>query len=158
MTAKGKKRKRTRGKPLRKDWQMNNQKIMEVYMKLAARKRRAPTIIEIAEASGYRRQTVSEHLEYITLTEVLPSAKLYAHKVINGIAKAAAAGDAAAARLYFQLVFGWTDKSEGSFALPPGSINVTIIEAPKDQLESAQIVEPSPSQEVTDAEVTIVES
>ena len=98
----------------RSDWESNHARIQSNYLTLFNELGRQPTLQEVADRCNISRNTVWRHCRELTLEHFRPSARLHAHKVITGLIAAGSKGDASAAKLYFQLVFGWGGKGEVS--------------------------------------------
>lgn len=91
-------------------WENNQQIISEAYFELIKENNRPPTLGAIAKKTGISRQTVCEHIKTInvdTLSTKTPH-RLLAERVIMQLAKN---GDAASAKLLFQLLLGYNEKS-----------------------------------------------
>lgn len=92
---------------------------------------------EVAERCNLSRNTVWRHSDGLKLEEVAAQFKLRATRVLHAIALAAEKGDAACARLYAQLVFGWRESHEitGAGGGPIQSIEVVIVRTDKVPVE-----------------------
>jgi hypothetical protein len=95
-------------------WEKNHELILNTYWQLRSQNpMKRPTNSEIARISGLSRVTVIKHMQSLTLTdESMNEHKKYRDDVIYGLALKAQEGDAAAAKLYFEIVYGWTPKTE----------------------------------------------
>lgn len=95
-----------------KRWTKNHEIIKASFLKLYSKLKKLPTQQEIADDCKVSRITVNKHLKDLSLNDISPLFKLKADRVINGIAKKAETGDAPSAKLFFQIVFGWQEKSK----------------------------------------------
>lgn len=96
-------------------WEENHTKIFEAYYKLfknVARSGKIPSLSEIANDSGVTRQTIAKHIQNLKLNELSPKHKLRVDKILNGLSRKAERGDVSAAKLYMQIVWGWTEKTQ----------------------------------------------
>lgn len=71
-----------------------------------------PTQAEVAKACGVTEKTVNTHLHAVNLNEIIPPFKVFGTDILRGLAEKAEAGDAAAARLFFFLVFDKVERKE----------------------------------------------
>lgn len=81
--------------------------IHDSFLRLFKRLQRPPSQHEIASDCGLSRTTIQRHVKKTGITDFAPNFKLRAERVLHGITNSAEEGNVAAARLYFELVFGW---------------------------------------------------
>lgn len=73
---------------------------------------RVPTIGEIAERCGLHRCTVTEHMRFLKFDPLETPARLLTDEVLIGMARAGMKGNSGAAKLFMQIVHGWTERTE----------------------------------------------
>lgn len=95
----------------RADWERNQRIIEEALFEHLKSKKRAPTISELAEVTGFDYNTVDKHLEHCTLDECAKPLKPMAGRIMAGQAQAAYAGNPAAAKLFFQVTHHFKEES-----------------------------------------------
>ena len=115
-----------------KTWEQNHQLIQDVYLQLLKKHQKIPTIQKIADESKLSYRTTQKHLKELKLSDITPKAKIRAENVLMGITKKAELGDPSAAKLYFQLIFGWTEKQLVEHSFDMGKIDLS--ELSDDQL------------------------
>jgi len=98
----------------RKDAEFNRQTVRTAF--IAALKEtggRRPTVKELCKASGLSSKTIISHLETIDINGVVdPSFKILSDDVILAVYRSAMKGNPTSAKLWFQLVHGWSEKTE----------------------------------------------
>ena len=95
-----------------KAYYKNHAAIKATYMKILKDQHRMPTQKEVSEILGLTTATLSTHLRSVNLGELVEPFKLLGSDVLVGLQERAEGGDAAAARLFFMLVFDWSEKHE----------------------------------------------
>jgi hypothetical protein len=91
----------------RTDWERNHGLIRDAMLKLIdEQKGKLPSQDEIADRAGLARVTVQRHMKEMDLSSIARPFRVLADTVLLGLANKAVRGDAAAAKLYFQLTFG----------------------------------------------------
>lgn len=96
---------------VRTDYVLNHVKITEAFNNYINEHNRFPSNVELGELTGYSEKTIRKHLADRGLQDYLEPAKLLAGNVLLGLVKRAVdTGSPSATKLYFQLVFGWSDK------------------------------------------------
>ena len=113
-----------------KIWEEYHQLIQDTYLQLLETGQRIPTIQKIADKSGVSYKTVQKHLKELKLSDITPKAKIRSENVLAGITKKAESGDAPAAKLYFQLIFGWSERQIFEFDMK----KIDLSELTDDQL------------------------
>ena len=97
---------------IRRDYIATDEKIKNMYLSIIKEEKRLPSQTEVADRCHLARQTVNEHLNKIDLTELTRPFKVFGSHVLMGLGKKAMGGDAQAAKLYFALIFEWSEKTE----------------------------------------------
>ena len=97
---------------MRKDYALLDQKIKAAYISCIEETKQIPTEMHIAEICGTTQATVSKHLNAIDLSELISPFKIFGNDVLLGLRDRAYKGDAQAAKLFFMLVYDWTEKTE----------------------------------------------
>jgi hypothetical protein len=97
---------------MRKDYALLDQKIKAAYVAAIKDTKEIPTETYIAEVCGTSQQTVSKHLTNINLDELVRPFKIFGNDVLMGLRNRASKGDAQAAKLFFMLVFDYSEKTE----------------------------------------------
>lgn len=94
-------------------WERNHESIMEAYWKLRSESPlKTPSNTAIAQLSGLSRPTVIKHMREMELSDGATQIKKFRDDVLNAVSLKAIQGDVLAAKLYFQLAYGWTEKTE----------------------------------------------
>lgn len=124
----------TNGKSVEKraDWEQNQQVLQAAYIELLRENGgKRPTVVSVAERAGIATSTAYRHCRHITLEPFVQEAKLHTQAVLDGIIEAASRGDAANARLFFQLVYNWKapETVGGSMVPPPSEIIIHVADA-----------------------------
>jgi hypothetical protein len=98
---------------MRKDYALLDQKIKNAYIdEIKKAKGQIPSEAHIAEICGSTQATVSKHLTNINLDELIRPFKIFGNDVLLGLRNRASKGDAQAAKLFFMLVFDYSEKTE----------------------------------------------
>jgi hypothetical protein len=90
----------------------NEALIKAAYMKVLKEQKRMPTLIEVGEMCHISSETVRQHLKAIDINDLIEPFKLMGSNVLQGLTERAEAGDAAAARLFFFLIFDKVERKE----------------------------------------------
>jgi hypothetical protein len=90
----------------------NEALIKAAYMKVLKEQKRMPTLIEVGEMCHISSETVRLHLKAIDINDLIEPFKLMGSNVLQGLTERAEAGDAAAARLFFFLIFDKVERKE----------------------------------------------
>lgn len=98
----------------RRDVEFNREAVRRAFLNaLKQTNGRRPTVKELSEASGLSSKTIISHLETIDIRGVAdPSFKILSDDVILAVYRSAMKGNPTSAKLWFQLVHGWTEKTE----------------------------------------------
>ena len=117
-------------KPRRKDWIENQNRLEEAYGRyIKENEGRSPSLVKLAEITGISREKVSKHLKELDLSSVIgnSAARFAANAVFTGLAKKGAAGDANAAKLFFQVGYGYKESHDiTSDDMPIGQGNTNV--------------------------------
>lgn len=97
---------------MRKDFVLLNQRIKDTYREYIKEHKQIPTQTQVAEICGVSQITISRHFTKIDLNDLVQPFKIFGDDVLMGLRIKAMKGDAAAAKLYFMLVYDWNDKYE----------------------------------------------
>jgi hypothetical protein len=97
---------------MRKDYALLDQKIKNAYVEHIKATKEIPTEAQIAKICGTTQATVSKHITNINLDELVRPFKIFGNDVLLGLRNRAAKGDAQAAKLFFALVYDYSEKIE----------------------------------------------
>ena len=97
---------------MRKDFILLNQQIKDAYREYIIAHKQIPTQTQVAEICGVTQVTVSKHFTKIDLSEIVQPFKIFGDDILMGLRAKASKGDPQAAKLFFMLVYDWTEKSE----------------------------------------------
>ena len=92
-------------------WEKNHIIIQNAFVDLYKKLGKPPTNPQIAEECQLSVPTVQKHFKDLKLDNITPQLKARATRVLHGIANKGEKGDASCAKLFFQLVFGWSEKT-----------------------------------------------
>jgi hypothetical protein len=97
----------------RLDWERNHIKLTHAYLDIVKETKTVPTLKELKEKTGISFNIISKHLREMDLDRLTTASshKLLANNIIMGLASKGASGDPFAAKLYFQIMFGFSEKS-----------------------------------------------
>jgi hypothetical protein len=90
----------------------NEALIKAAYTKVLKDQKRMPTLVEVGEMCHISSETVRQHLKAIDINDLIEPFKLMGSNVLQGLTERAEAGDAAAARLFFFLIFDKVERKE----------------------------------------------
>ena len=96
-------------KKQRIDFEFNQAKIQEAFIKFFSKKKRRPTISELAEYSGLSEKTIFRHLKKLGIQEFLDTYKVLTDNVIMSLYNSTKDGKAAEVKLWMQIVEGWKE-------------------------------------------------
>lgn len=85
----------------------NNQAITKAMHTFIEKNGKMPSMIELSASTGISRQTISKHLDDLSLTNSIKKYRLMSDKVMDSLLQACDQGNAQAVKLYYQLVWGW---------------------------------------------------
>jgi hypothetical protein len=97
---------------MRKDFLLLNQRIKDTYRDYIKQHKQIPTQTQVADICGVTQVTISKHFTKIDLSEIVQPFKIFGDDILMGLRAKAMKGDAAAAKLYFMLVYDWNEKTE----------------------------------------------
>lgn len=97
---------------MRKDFILLNQKIKDAYIEYIKLHKQIPTQTQVAKICGVTQVTVSKHFTKIDLNELVQPFKIFGDDILMGLRYKASKGDAQAAKLFFMLVYDWSEKME----------------------------------------------
>ena len=95
-----------------RDYQQTEEMIKKAYMSVIKEKKRMPSQGEVAKIVGVSRVTVNKHLNSIDLSKLVQPYRLFGNEVLTGLMKKASEGDTQAAKLFFMLIYDWSEKTE----------------------------------------------
>jgi hypothetical protein len=97
---------------MRKDFLILNQRIKEAYRDYIKEHKQIPSQTQVAKICDVTQATISKHFTKINLDELVKPFKIFGDDILMGLRAKAMKGDAAAAKLYFMLVYDWQEKTE----------------------------------------------
>lgn len=97
-------------KERRKDYQAIDAQIKQAYFNYIKEHNKLPTQSQVAKILGISFPTVNKHLQAYSLEEITPQFKQFAPEVIFGLMNRAIKGESKAAKLFFHLVYDWSEK------------------------------------------------
>ncbi|MCK4527900.1 hypothetical protein KAW18_11060 [candidate division WOR-3 bacterium] len=89
-----------------------DERIKEAYKSIIKAEKRIPTQAEVAKRCDIAERTVIRHLEQINLTELVQPYRVLGNEVLSGLFKEAVGGNVSAMKLYFMLIYDWSEKQE----------------------------------------------
>lgn len=95
-----------------RDYQQTEELIKKAYLDTIKTEKRMPSQGEVAKIVGVTRETVNHHLNSIDLSKLVRPYRLFGNEVLTGLMKKASAGDTQAAKLFFMLIYDWSEKQE----------------------------------------------
>ena len=95
-----------------RDYQQTEEAIKKAYMDTIKTQKRMPSQSEVAKIVGVTRETVNHHLNSIDLSKLVQPYRLFGNEVLIGLMKKASGGDTQAAKLFFMLIYDWSEKQE----------------------------------------------
>ena len=93
-------------------YRKNDALIRAEYTRVLKETHKMPTQAQVAEECGITEKTVNTHLHAINFNDIVKPWKLFGSRVLQGLEEKASNGDAAAARLYFFLVYDKVERKE----------------------------------------------
>jgi len=97
---------------MRKDYILIDEQIKKAYKDIIKAEKRIPTQQEVADRCKISRDTVIKHFKRINIQDLIQPFKMFGNEVLIGLFKKAAAGDVQAIKLYFMLIYDWSEKQE----------------------------------------------
>lgn len=95
-----------------KTYYENRDKIKMEYARILREEKRMPTMNEVATNCKLNNKTISRYLNSIDLSELTAPFRVFGEDVINSLKNKALEGDFQSARLFFQIIFAWSEKHE----------------------------------------------
>lgn len=92
-------------------WDVNHVLIQDAFVLLFSKLSRQPTQKQISKESGLSQTTVQKHFKELKLESITPFLKIRGDKILNKMAAEGEDGNVAAAKLFLQVVFGWSEKT-----------------------------------------------
>jgi hypothetical protein len=117
----------------RLDWEDNHAVICEAYFTLLEEKGRRPTNKEVSELSGFSLPSIRSHLNDIAslkFEERFKDMKLLSPKLLSAMYKHGTKGKASCAKLFFQIVEGFSEKQDLSLKVD------ALRNMPREELEA----------------------
>ena len=99
-------------KDKREDYQIIDSNIKRAYFDYIKKNQKLPTQQQVAKILGITFKTVNKHLRNYSLDEITPQFKQFAPEVIFGLMNRAMKGESKAAKLFFHLVYDWSEKQD----------------------------------------------
>ena len=99
-------------KERRKDYQAIDAQIKQAYFDYIKKYNKLPTQSRVAKILGISFPTVNKHLRSYKLEDITPQFKQFAPEVIFGLMNKAMKGESKAAKLFFHLVYDWSEKQD----------------------------------------------
>lgn len=97
---------------MRRDYALTNERIKNAYKDIIKTEKRMPSQQEVADKCGIHRDTVAKHLTKINLNDLVQPYRLFGNEVLTGLMKKASEGDTQAAKLFFMLIYDWSEKQQ----------------------------------------------
>ena len=97
---------------MRTDYVLMNEQIKKAYKDIIKAEKRIPTQQEVAKKCDISAKTVERHLKKINLRDLIQPFRVFGNEVLIGLFKKAAEGDVQAIKLYFMLIYDWSEKTE----------------------------------------------
>lgn len=103
---------------------MLDDQIRDTYIQIIKKEKWIPTQAEVAKRCNISEKTVTRHLDQISLTNLVHPYRVLGNEVLTALFKEAAGGNIAAVKLYFMLMFDW---SERETMVHEGDVKTTIV-------------------------------
>jgi len=97
---------------MRKDFVFLNEKIKNAYKEYITKHKQIPSQMQVAKMCNTTQATISRHFTKIDLSELVQPFKIFGDDILMGLRYKASKGDAQAAKLFFMLVYDWSEKTE----------------------------------------------
>lgn len=97
---------------MKRDYIATDNRIKEAYRSILETEKRMPSQSEIAKIVRVSRETVNKHLNGIDLSKIVQPFKIFGNEVLFGLSKKASEGDVQAAKLFFMLIYDWSEKQK----------------------------------------------
>lgn len=86
--------------------------IRNAYKAIIQSEKRIPSQAEVAKRCNIAERTVKRHLEKITLSDFVQPYRILGGTVLSALFEEAVSGNIQAMRLYFLLIFDWSERQE----------------------------------------------
>lgn len=93
-------------------YKLVEEQIKNAYKAIIKTEKRIPSRIEVAKKCNITERTVSRHLEQVSLTDLVQPYRVLGDTVLSGLFKEAVGGNVSAMKLYFMLIYDWSEKQE----------------------------------------------
>ena len=93
-------------------YKLVEEQIKNAYKAIIKTEKRIPSRLEVAQKCNITERTVSRHLEQISLTNLVQPYRVLGNEVLSGLFKEAVGGNVSAMKLYFMLIYDWSEKQE----------------------------------------------
>ncbi len=90
-------------------WCMNQALIQKAYIRLLARLRRCPTIVEVSDYLNISTRTIDSHVKAMKFDKIKTPLRALTPDVLVAVYKASKKGKSASQKLWFQVVEGWKE-------------------------------------------------
>ena len=97
---------------MKADYILMDERIKKAYKDIIKAQKRIPTQQEVAKKCDISAKTVERHLKRINLRDLIQPFRVFGNEVLIGLFKKAAEGDVQAIKLYFMLIYDWSEKTE----------------------------------------------
>lgn len=97
---------------MKRDYKATDIAIKKAYTDILKAEKRMPSQSEVAGIIGVSRETVNKHLGNIDLSKLVQPYRLFGNEVLVGLMKKASEGDTQAAKLFFMLIYDWSEKQQ----------------------------------------------
>jgi len=97
---------------MKADYILMDERIKKAYKDIIKLEKRIPTQQEVAKKCDISAKTVERHLKRVNLRDLVQPFRVFGNEVLIGLFKKAAAGDVQAIKLYFMLIYDWSEKQE----------------------------------------------
>ena len=89
-----------------------DERIKAAYTDIIKAEKRIPSQAEVAKRCGIAERTVLRHLEQVNITDLVKPYRILGDKVLSGLFTEAVKGNVQAMKLYFMLIYDWSEKQE----------------------------------------------
>lgn len=89
-----------------------DERIKAAYTDIIKAEKRIPSQAEVAKRCDIAERTVLRHLEQVNITDLVKPYRILGDKVLSGLFTEAVKGNVQAMKLYFMLIYDWSEKQE----------------------------------------------
>ena len=93
-------------------YKMLDEQIRAAYIRIIKAEKRIPSKAEVSKECNVAERTIQRHLEQISLTNLVQPYRILGNEVLSGLFKEAVGGNVSAMKLYFMLIYDWSEKQE----------------------------------------------